>query len=159
MHSLVSEIWNHTTTTVLRPFFRDHPGEPVPEENFWTLWCKGRLTEANLKYEIWKFTNCQSVSQVGSKGMDPVTNETVDCDRICLTTVLHCDLAFNILTKFSFHLWKASYEQKFKDCIIVCGTGYDICSANRCGLGHNEFTTAWSLQWNIWNGCILFCGH
>jgi len=26
--------------------FRDHLGEPVPEENFWTLWCKGRLTEA-----------------------------------------------------------------------------------------------------------------
>jgi len=36
-----------TTTTVLRPFFQDHPGEPVPEENFWTLWCKGRLTEAD----------------------------------------------------------------------------------------------------------------
>jgi len=34
-------------TTILRPFFRDHPGEPVPEENFWTLWCKGRLTEAD----------------------------------------------------------------------------------------------------------------
>jgi len=30
------------------PFSRDHPGEPVPEENFWrTLWCKGRLTEAD----------------------------------------------------------------------------------------------------------------
>jgi len=29
-----------TTITVLRHFFRDHPGEPVPEENFWTLWCK-----------------------------------------------------------------------------------------------------------------------
>ena len=28
------------------PFFQDHPGQPVPEENFWTLWCKGRLTEA-----------------------------------------------------------------------------------------------------------------
>ena len=26
--------------------FRDHLGEPVPEENFWTLWCNGRLTEA-----------------------------------------------------------------------------------------------------------------
>jgi len=26
--------------------FRDHPGEPVPEENFWTLWRKVRLTEA-----------------------------------------------------------------------------------------------------------------
>ena len=36
---------NHTTT-ILRPFFQDHPGQPVPEENFWTLWCKGRLTEA-----------------------------------------------------------------------------------------------------------------
>jgi len=36
-----------TTTTVLRPFFRDRPGEPVPEENFWTLWCKGRLTKAD----------------------------------------------------------------------------------------------------------------
>jgi len=38
---------HHHTTTVLRPFFRDQPGEPVPEENFWTLWCKGRLTEAD----------------------------------------------------------------------------------------------------------------
>jgi len=37
----------HHTTTVLRPFFRDEPGEPVPEENFWTLWCNGRLTEAD----------------------------------------------------------------------------------------------------------------
>jgi len=27
--------------------FRDHPGQPVPDENFWTLWCKGRLTEAD----------------------------------------------------------------------------------------------------------------
>jgi len=32
---------------MLRPFFRDHPNAPVPEENFWTLWCKGRLTEAD----------------------------------------------------------------------------------------------------------------
>jgi len=36
-----------TATTVLRPLFQDHPGELVPEENFWTLWCKGRLTEAD----------------------------------------------------------------------------------------------------------------
>jgi len=37
----------HHTRTILCPFFRDHPGEPVPEENFWTLWCRGRLTEAD----------------------------------------------------------------------------------------------------------------
>jgi len=36
-------------TNFLRPFFRDHPGEPVPEENFWTLWCKGRLMEADTQ--------------------------------------------------------------------------------------------------------------
>jgi len=41
-------VTHHHTTTVLRPFFRDHLGEPVPEENFWTLWCKGRLTEADI---------------------------------------------------------------------------------------------------------------
>jgi len=35
------------TTTVLRPSFRDHSGEAVPEENFWTLRCRGRLTEAD----------------------------------------------------------------------------------------------------------------
>jgi len=37
----------HTHTTVLQPFFQDHPGEPVAEENFLALWCKGRLTEAD----------------------------------------------------------------------------------------------------------------
>jgi len=40
------------TTTVLRPFFREHPGKPVSEENCWTLWCKGRLTEADT-LTIW----------------------------------------------------------------------------------------------------------
>jgi len=43
----VSTTTTHTTTTVLRPFFRDHPGEPVPEENLRTLWRKGRLTVAD----------------------------------------------------------------------------------------------------------------
>ena len=36
-----------TGTTILRPLLQDHLVEPVPEENFWTLWCKGRLTEAD----------------------------------------------------------------------------------------------------------------
>ena len=40
-------IHTHTHTSILRHFFQDHPGEPVPEENSWTLWCKGRLTEAD----------------------------------------------------------------------------------------------------------------
>ena len=45
--SYTANVQRYHTTTILRPFFRDHPGEPVPEENFWTLWCKGRLTEAD----------------------------------------------------------------------------------------------------------------
>jgi len=51
-HELALVTVNYNTTTVLRPFFRNHPGEPVPEENFWTLWCKGRLTEADTP-TIW----------------------------------------------------------------------------------------------------------
>jgi len=38
---------HHTTTTVLWLFFRDHLGQPVLEENFWTLWHKERLTEVD----------------------------------------------------------------------------------------------------------------
>jgi len=42
------ELYSTTTNrTVLRPFFRDHPGEPVPEENFWTSWCKNRGRHTN----------------------------------------------------------------------------------------------------------------
>jgi len=40
-------IQSTTTTTILRPFLWDHSSEPVPEENFWTLWCTGRLTQAD----------------------------------------------------------------------------------------------------------------
>jgi len=38
---------HHHTTTILRHFFRDYPGDLVLEENFWTSRCKGRLTEAD----------------------------------------------------------------------------------------------------------------
>jgi len=40
--------FNHTSTS--EPFYCPFPGtpsEPMPEENFWTLWCKARLTEAD----------------------------------------------------------------------------------------------------------------
>jgi len=47
MHKQLSCNNHYHTTTVLRPFFQDHPGEPVPEENFRTSWRKGRLTEAD----------------------------------------------------------------------------------------------------------------
>jgi len=33
---------HHHTTTILRPFFRDHPGEPVPEENFCDFMVQGK---------------------------------------------------------------------------------------------------------------------
>jgi len=43
----IHDMHTHTHTTVLQPFFRDHPVEPLPDENFWTLWCKGRSTETH----------------------------------------------------------------------------------------------------------------
>ena len=62
----VSEPWTtHRHTTVLWPFFRDYPGEPVPEEIFWTLWCRednrGRHTDNPAgRHSIW--TNQWSTS-------------------------------------------------------------------------------------------------
>jgi len=53
----------HHTTIVLRPFFRDYPGEPVPEENVWTLWYKGRLTEADTP-TIWLGATPSGLSSV-----------------------------------------------------------------------------------------------
>jgi len=49
LHWTVSQYHYGSTTPqpFYGPFFRDHPCEPVPEDNFWTLWCKGRLTEAD----------------------------------------------------------------------------------------------------------------
>jgi len=38
---------NTTPDNRFTALFRNHPGEPVPEKNFWTLWCKRRLTEAD----------------------------------------------------------------------------------------------------------------
>jgi len=39
--------WHHHHTTALWPFFRDYPVSRCQKRNFWTLWCKGRLTEAD----------------------------------------------------------------------------------------------------------------
>ena len=52
VHRISFHFMSHHTPAVLRPFFRDHPGEPVPEENFWTLWCNGRLTEADTQTSV-----------------------------------------------------------------------------------------------------------
>jgi len=43
---------HHHTTTVLWPFFWDYQGDPVSEEKFWTLLCKGRIIEADTP-TIW----------------------------------------------------------------------------------------------------------
>ena len=42
LHHHYLDYFNHFMT-----LFRDHPGELVPKENLWTLWCKGRLIEAD----------------------------------------------------------------------------------------------------------------
>jgi len=48
IHSQLTYVHLQTHTKHNRFTARDHPGcELVPEENFWTLWCKGRLTDAD----------------------------------------------------------------------------------------------------------------
>jgi len=62
-------IWTTITTTILWPFFWDHLGEPVPEENFWTLWCKGRLTEADTQ-TIWLGATTSGLTRDSSSLLD-----------------------------------------------------------------------------------------
>jgi len=55
--NVLKQQWRHKHHTTphynrLQPLFWDHPGEPVPEQNLWTLWCKRRLTEADTP-TIW----------------------------------------------------------------------------------------------------------
>jgi len=69
---------HHHTTTILQPFFREHPGEPVPEKNFWTLWCKGRLTEADRTMNVRTITQ-----QVILQCYDFWTNVHQCCTRHC----------------------------------------------------------------------------
>jgi len=80
----------HTRTTVLRPFFWDHPGEPVPEQNFWILWCKGRLTEADTHNTVIhkKHThkNESQHSEMGPVRQNPI-QRTVRSVHVC---ALHC---------------------------------------------------------------------
>ena len=73
----------HHTTTVLQPFFREHPGEPVPEENFWTLWCKGWLTEADTTMNVRTITQ-----QVILQCYDIWTNVHQCCTRHCTKSTL-----------------------------------------------------------------------
>jgi len=40
-------MYHHHYHISFMPFSQHHLGEPVPEENLLTLWCKGRLTEAD----------------------------------------------------------------------------------------------------------------
>ena len=50
---LVKTAKHTNTTSVLWPFFQDHPGEPVPEDYLRILWCKGRLSEADTQTIWW----------------------------------------------------------------------------------------------------------
>jgi len=48
--SIVKYPSTHTCTTVIWPFFQDHPGEPVSEEIFWTIVVQGKITEAQTDH-------------------------------------------------------------------------------------------------------------
>jgi len=47
LHISVPLINTHTHTTVLRPFFKNYPGELVPEENLLDFMMQGKITEAD----------------------------------------------------------------------------------------------------------------
>jgi len=101
--------WKHTA--VLWPFFRDHLGESVTEENFWTLWCKWRLTEADTltirlgatpsgltnahlhcpPYFLW--VGCHSCHPTNSVSRKSTTNNSGGLEE----TSGHCQFSFYVI--------------------------------------------------------------
>jgi len=51
-HGMWSDMHTHTHNC-LTPFFQDYLGELVPEEIFWTLWCKGRHQRPTHRQSRW----------------------------------------------------------------------------------------------------------
>jgi len=49
MHLVTISDYHNHPTTVLWPFFWDHPGQPVPEENFWTYGGYGKTKPNTTK--------------------------------------------------------------------------------------------------------------
>ena len=112
-YSLTAQLTNPGTTphitTILRPFFQDHPGEPVPEENFWTLWCKGRLTEADTP-TIWLGTTPSGLTSAHlhhpPRNMAVKPNVIIQHFTVRLTSGAYDISAFHSTTQMGF--WQKS---------------------------------------------------
>jgi len=80
-----SHTHTHTHThNRFTPFFRDHPGEPVPEENFWTLWCKERLTEADtLTIRLGTTPSGLTSAHLHHLHHPPYARESCGADHVC----------------------------------------------------------------------------
>jgi len=62
---------HHNRFTALFP---GPPGELLPEENFWTLWCKGRLTQADTQtIRLGATSSVLTSAQVTALGLIPDT--------------------------------------------------------------------------------------
>jgi len=103
-----------TTTTILSPFFRDLPDEPVPAENFWTLWCKGRLTEADTDHPAGRHSI-----------------RTNQCPPLLSPPFLQAgrpsSRPTNSVKALKATLITLYWEESERDVIIVCGT-YQRCT-------------------------------
>ena len=83
---------NHHHHHFLRPFFRDHLGEPVPEENLWTSWCKGRLTEADTP-------------TIPTNQCPPPPSPILS--NICQ---IKTDIKLTVHNKFRYIVWQCEYQ-------------------------------------------------
>jgi len=78
------------TTTVLRPYFRVHTGEPVPEENFWTSWCRERLTEADTSRPRMRPPHTSSTSRQEHRSPSPARRVPLITVHVPTTYCIMC---------------------------------------------------------------------
>jgi len=117
LHANIDQHHNH-----LRPFFRDHPGETVPEENFWALWCKGRLTEADTPTIRLGATPCG----LSSAHLYYLPGTRVSQQRIKGKALLHM-YALSVqhaLLPFSWYRWR--FNHRIHQVPPLCSTNQHI---------------------------------
>jgi len=95
LHKFVTYLLTtHHHHTHFMALFRDHPGQPVPDENFWTLWCTGRLTEADTP-TIRLGATPIALTSAHLHNPPPIFYRLDGCPSFCQPTVSkHCHCLF-----------------------------------------------------------------
>jgi len=96
----------------------------VPEENFWTLWCKGRLTEADTP-TIWLGATPSGLTSAHlhhPPNLEDKRENYKNCSRCIVYTVVHSDVHTHTNAQFlqlTFFIEFVVFRFRFSFCVCL----------------------------------------